>query len=112
MDTQAINSAGNPIAPNPKPISSSSSRAAQSSSASNGDTVNLSKEAQSLLRRDGTLANTTKYAGGEQKKISVSDNNDVVLEIIDSQTQEVVRTVPSEEQRELRNAIRNELDKI
>jgi uncharacterized FlaG/YvyC family protein len=112
MDTQAINSVGNPIAPKLKPITSSSSLVVQNSSASTEDTVNFSKEAQSLARRDGASANTTNYAGGEQKKISVSDNNDVVLEIIDPQTQEVVRTVPSEEQLELRNAIRNELDKV
>jgi hypothetical protein len=112
MDTQAINSAGNPIAPKPKPITSSSGLEAQNSTVSTGDIVSLSREAQSLARRDGVSANTTNSAGGEQKKISLSDNNDVVLEIIDPQTQEVVRTVPSEEQLELRNAIRNELDKV
>jgi len=115
MDTQAVNSAGNPtapIGPKSKPIASSSNSAAQTSSASTGDTVNLSQEAQSLVRRDRAPANIKNYAGDEQKKISVSDNNDVVLEIIDPQTQEVVRTVPSEEQLELKKAIRNELDKV
>jgi len=112
MDTQAINSVGNPIAPKPKPITSSSSVAAQNSSASTGDTVNLSQEAQSLVRRDGASANTTNSADGEQKKLSISDNNDIVLEIRDPQTQEVVRSVPSKEQLELRKAIQNELDKI
>jgi len=113
MDTQAVNSVGNPTGPKSKPITSSSLSAAKASSASTGgDTVKLSQEAQSLVRRDRAPANTTNYVGGEQKKISVSDSNDVVLEIIDPQTQEVVRTVPSEEQLELKNAIRNELDKI
>jgi hypothetical protein len=116
MDTQPVNSVGNPTAPigtKSNPIDSSSISAAQTSlGITGGDTVKLSQEAQSLARRDRAPAKTTNYAGGEQKKISVSDNNDVVLEIIDSQTQEVVRTVPSEEQLELKNAIRNELDKI
>jgi uncharacterized FlaG/YvyC family protein len=115
MDTQAIDSSGNPTAPiRPKsePIASSSHTAAKASSASTADTVKLSQEAQSIVRRDGAAANTTNYTGGEQKKISLSDNNDVVIEIIDPQTQEVVRTVPSEEQLELKKAIRNELDKI
>jgi uncharacterized FlaG/YvyC family protein len=115
MDTQAINSAGNPtvpIRPKSNPVASSSHTEAKASSGSTADKVKLSQEAQSMLRRDGAPSNTTKYTGGEQKKISLSDNNDVVLEIIDPQTQEVVRTVPSEEQLELKKAIQNELDKI
>jgi len=112
MDIQALNNARNSIVLKAKRITSSSGHAAQPSSASTGDKVSLSKEAQSLARRDGLSANTIKYPDSEQKKLSISDRNDIVLEIRDSQTQEVVRTVPSEEQLELKNAIRNELDKI
>ncbi len=111
MDTQAVNSVGNPTAPKPKPIASSSSPAAKPSS-TKGDTVSLSQEAQSLAQPDKASSSKTASAGSEQRKFSVTDNNDVVLEVIDPQTQEVVRTVPSEEQLELRDAIRNELDKI
>ena len=112
MDIQALNNARNPIVLKAKRITSSSGHAAQPSSASTGDKVSLSQEAQSLARRDRLSANTIKYPDSEQKKLSISDRNDIVLEIRDSQTQEVVRTVPSEEQLELKNAIRNELDKI
>jgi hypothetical protein len=112
MDTQAVNSVGNPTAPKPKPIASSSRSAAGSSPAPTGDKVNLSQEAQSLAQPDNASSNKTASAGIEQRKFSVTDSNDVVLEVIDPQTQEVVRTVPSEEQLELRDAIRNELDKI
>ena len=111
MDTQAVNSAGNPTAPKLKQVNSSSLSEKGSSPPVNQDTVNLSKEALSLAQRDGASANTTNYAGSEQKKFSVTDNNDVVLEVIDPETQEVVRTVPSEEELELKDAIRNELDK-
>ncbi len=112
MDTQAVNSAGNPTAPKPKPIAPSSSPTGESSPVKTGDTVSLSQEAQSLAQPDKASSSKTASAGSEQRKFSVTDNNDVVLEVIDPQTQEVVRTVPSEEQLELRDAIRNELDKI
>ena len=112
MDTQTVNSTGNPIAPKIEKVNSSPLSEKGSSAPINQDTVNLSQEAQSLVQRDGASANTTKYAGSEQKKFSFTDNNDVVLEVIDPQTQEVVRTVPSEEELELRDAIRNELDKV
>jgi len=112
MDTQAVNSTGNPTAPKLKPTASSSRSVADTSSAPNGDTVSLSQDAQDLAQQDKTSSSKTTHAGIEQRKLSVTDNNDVVLEVIDQQTQKVVRTVPSEEQLELRDAIRDELDKI
>ncbi len=112
MDTQAINNAGNPTAPKPKPTASSPRSAAETSSVPTGDKVSLSQEAQSLAQPEKASSSKTTSAGIEQRKLSVTDNNDVVLEVIDPQTQKVVRTVPSEEQLELRDAIRDELDKI
>ena len=114
MDTQAVNNAGNPTAPKPKPVASSPRSAAEPSTAPTptGDTVSLSQDAQSLAQPEKASSSKTTSAGIEQRKLSVTDNNDVVLEVIDPQTQEVVRTVPSEEELELRAAIRNELDKI
>ena len=112
MDTQAVNSTGNPTAPKPKPTASITRSVAESSSAPTGDTVSLSQDAQDLAQQDKTLSSKTTSAGIEQRKLSVTDNNDVVLEVIDQQTQKVVRSVPSEEQLELRDAIRDGLDKI
>ena len=112
MDTQAVNSAGNPTAPKPKPTASSPRSAAESSSAPTGDTVSLSQVGQDLAQPDKASSSTAAATGSEQRKFSVTDNNDVVLEVIDPQTQRVIRTVPSEEQLELRDAIRDELDKI
>ena len=111
MDTHAVNSTGNPTAPKLKQVDSSALSEKGSAPPSSQDIVKLSQEAQSLVQRDGASAKTTKYADGEQKKLSISDNNDIVVEIRDQQTQEVVRTIPSEEELELRDAIRNELDK-
>ena len=112
MDTQAVNSTGNPTTPKPKPTASSSRSVAVPSSATTGDTVSLSQDAQNLAQHDKALSSKTTSAGIEQRKLSVTDNNDFVLEVIDQQTQKVVRSVPSEEQLELRDAIRDELDKI
>jgi uncharacterized FlaG/YvyC family protein len=112
VDIQALNNAGIHIEPKPKRITSNSDHVAKPSSASTDDKVNLSQEAQILARRDGAPANTINYVDGEQKKLSISDNNDIVLEIRDPQTKEIVRTIPSKEQLELRVAIQNELDKI
>jgi uncharacterized FlaG/YvyC family protein len=112
MDTQAVNSTGNPTVPKLKKVNSSQISEKGSSIRPNQDKVSLSETAQSLVQRDGASADTTNYASSEQRKFSVTDNNDVVLEVIDPQTQEVVRTVPSEEELELRDAIRNELDKV
>ena len=112
MDTQAINSTGNPTAPRPKPTASSTRSLAEPSSAPTRDTVSLSQDAQDLSQQDKASSSITTSDGIEQRKLSVTDNNDVVLEVIDQQTQKVVRSVPSEEQLELKAAIRDELDKI
>jgi uncharacterized FlaG/YvyC family protein len=112
MDIQAINSVINPTAPKPKLIVSSSRSKEESSSASTGDTVSLSKESQDFAQQDKASSSKTTSAGIEHRKLSVRDNNEVVLKVIDPQTQEVVRTLPSEEQLELKDAIRDVLDKI
>ena len=112
MDTQAVSSAGNPTAPKPKPTASTPSSATGPSSTPTRDTVSLSEEGQGLAQPEKTSSSKTASAGSEQRKFSVTDHNDIVLEVIDPQTQKVIRTVPSEEQLELRDAIRDELDKI
>ncbi|MBC8284117.1 MAG: flagellar protein FlaG [Nitrospinae bacterium] len=112
MDTQAINNVVNPTAPKPKATAPKSSSDAGASTAPTGDTVSLSKQSQELAQQGPTTPDTTATAGSEQRKFAVTENNDVVLKVIDPQTQEVVRSVPSEEQLQLRDAIRNELDNI
>ena len=111
MDTQAVNNTGNPTVAKLKQVNSSPLSEIGSSTAPNQDKVNLSQKALSLSRAD-KISPSKVSNGSEQKKFSVTDNNDVVLEVIDPKTQEVVRTVPSEEELELRDAIRNELDKV
>jgi uncharacterized FlaG/YvyC family protein len=112
MDTQSVYSTGNPTTPKLKQVNSSPLTEKGSLNLTTQDKVNLSQKARSLAQMNKVSPSETVSNKSEQKKISVSDNNDVVFEVIDPETQEVVRTVPSEEQLSLRQAIRNELDKI
>jgi hypothetical protein len=111
MDTPVVNKSGSPVIPKPKPHVSSSHSTAVSLPALSTDTVKLSIKGQSLAEADRVSINNPLPSGIENTKLSVTENNDVVLEVIDPKTKEVVRTVPSEEQLELREAIRNELNK-
>jgi hypothetical protein len=48
--------------------------------------------------------------GSELRKIDVTDDNQVVIKIVDSQTQKVVRQIPPEEEVSLKQAIQENLD--
>ena len=112
MDAQAINNVVNPTALRPKSTAYSSRSDAVASTAATEDIVSLSKKGKDLAQQGSKTPSATTPTGSEQRKFEVTENNDVVLEVIDPQTQEVVRSVPSEEQLELRDAIRSELDNI
>ena len=111
MDIQAVNSAGNPTAPKPQSPSSSSGPKSRSAPVPkpSGDTVDLSSQGQALAQT-GKGGKTS--SNNEQRKFSVTDDNDVVLQVIDSKTQKVIKSVPSEEEMQLRNAIRDGVSKI
>ena len=112
MDAQAINNVVNPTAIRPKSTASNSRSDAGASNAATEDIVSLSKKGKDLAQQGSETPSATKPTASQQRKFEVTENNDVVLEVIDPQTQEVVRSVPSEEQLELRDAIRSELDSI
>ena len=95
MDTQAVNSAGNPKVPPPKTQSSASSTGSKAvatpETKASGDSVDLSSEAQALVEsKKGGQASSN----SEQRKFSVTDDNDVVLQVIDPKTQKVVNLFP------------------
>ena len=46
------------------------------------------------------------------RKFSVTDGNDVVLKIVDNKTREVVKQIPSEEELQLKSAIRDGIENI
>ena len=107
MDTQAINSTKSLIALKPNTNISSKPSAEDSKASSNTDIVNLSQDARDKVSSSKKISTVI-----GDRKLSVTDNNDVVLEVIDPQTQKVVRTIPSEEQLDLKAAIRKEIDKV
>ena len=113
MDTEAVNSAGNPTVPPPKKQSSSSSSKPKvvptHEPKKSEDSVDLSKNAKALAEviNGGSLSSINK-----QKKFSITDGNDVVIQVIDPNTQEVVKSIPSEEEIQLKNAIRDGINDI
>ena len=109
MDTQSVNNVGNPLAAKPKPAVTTSP--SKTSNPPTEDTVSLSMEGQNLALGKVEPSSDSSF-GNEQRKFSVTENNDFVFKVIDPKTQEVVKSVPSEEQLELQDAIRNELENI
>ena len=113
MDTKAVNSAGNPTVPPPKKQSSSSSAehiaVPSSGPKQSEDSVDLSARAKALSQNSnvGTPSSNSKHT-----KFSVTEGNDVVIEVIDPKTQEVVKSIPSEEEIQLKNAIRDGINDI
>ena len=109
MDTQPVKNVGNPLAA--KPTAAVTKSPSKTSNPPAEDTVSLSKEGHDLALRK-VESSSDSSLGSEQRKFSVTENNDVVLKVIDPKTQEVVKSVPSEDQLQLKDAIRNELENI
>jgi uncharacterized FlaG/YvyC family protein len=113
MDTPAVNSTGiSPVSP-PKtqsPASSSGSKAVQTSESKALDyKVDISSDVRGLIEGKKTVQEST---NNEQKKISVTDENDVIVQVIDPKTQKVVKSIPTEEQIQLKNAVRDGINDI
>ena len=113
MDTPAVNSAGiPPIRPSKEQSSSSSSgsKSVQTSEPKGlDDKVDLSLKAKVLVENKNGVQTST---NNEQKKFSVTDDNDVVIQVIDPKTQQVVKSIPTEEQIQLKNAVRDGINDI
>jgi len=109
MDTQPVKNVGSPLAAKSTPAVTKSP--SKTSNPPAEDTVSLSKEGNDLALRKVESSSESSFIS-EQRKFSMTENNNVVFKVIDPKTQEVVKSVPSEEQLELKDAIRNELDNI
>ena len=73
------------------------------------DTVSLSQRGQAAVSQP-LQSNNGGPTGSELRKIDVTDDNQVVIKIVDSQTQKVVRQIPPEEEVSLKQAIQENLD--
>ncbi len=124
MESQPISPGGKPdVAPARKPaVSNESVKKANPTPPASGveDTVTLSNQSKQVQSRptqsknppENNAPSPTAEASDNKKLLSVTENNDVVMKIIDKKTQEVVKQIPSEEQLNLKDAIRNVVDDI
>jgi uncharacterized FlaG/YvyC family protein len=113
MDTPIVDSGGVSLIRQTKTQSSSSSSGSKADQTSEPkgleDKVDLSSKAKVLVaNKNGAQISTN----NEQKKFSVTDNNDVVIQVIDPKTQQVVKSIPTEEQIQLKNAVRDGINDI
>ena len=111
MDSQAIG----PVEKNSiqvgRKLSSEGSKAPSggSSTGQQNDTVSLSQRGQAAVSQP-LKSNNSGQTGSELRKIDVTDNNQVVVKIVDGKTQKVVRQIPPEEVVSLKQAIQENLD--
>ena len=111
MDSQAIG----PVEKNSiqvgRKLSSEGSKVPSggSSTGQQNDTVSLSQRGQAAVSQS-LKSNNSGQTGSELRKIDVTDNNQVVVKIVDGKTQKVVRQIPPEEVVSLKQAIQENLD--
>ena len=82
-----------------------------SSSGQINDTVSLSQRGQAAVSQE---VKDVKGGSVESKlrKIDVMDNNQVIIKIVDSETQKIVRQIPKEEEVRLKQAIQENLENM
>jgi len=75
-----------------------------SQSGAQTDTVSLSQRGQAAVSQQ-VESSGGNGAGSELRKVDVTDDNKVIVKIIDGRTQEVIRQVPEAEEVRLKQAI-------
>ena len=111
MDSQAIGPVEKNSIQVDRKLSSEGSKVPSggSTAGQQNDTVSLSQRGQAAVSQQ-IQSNNAGQTGSELRKIDVTDNNQVVVKIVDGQTQKVVRQIPPEEQVSLKQAIQENLD--
>ncbi len=132
MDIEVAKTTGNAPVEAPRPSSSTAKPAPASAPAVNvqtsevEDSVTLSKEAKNALTqsefsragKQGSKEAVIAESGSSntpssvERKLSVTDDNQVILKIIDGKTQKLVRQIPAEDVVRLKNAMRNFIDRL
>lgn len=124
MDNEAINPAKGPSVQASKPKTPSENPAPSAPPAdvnpASDDTVSLSPAAKEALEdstpeiRDvrNPKSETADPNLDKSRELQVTDSNEVILKIIDKKTREVVKQIPSEEEIQLKNAIRDGIEHI
>jgi fructose-specific phosphotransferase system component IIB len=83
-----------------------------SQSGAQTDTVSLSQRWTSRAVSQQVETSGGNGAGSELRKVDVTDDNKVIVKIIDGRTQEVVRQVPEAEEVRLKQAIQENVDNL
>ena len=111
MDSQAIGPVEKKIIQVDRKLSSEGSKVTSGGSATGqpNDIVALSQRGQAAVSQP-VQSSSGGPTGSELRKIDVTDDNQVVVKIVDGQTQEVVRQIPPEEVVSLKQAIQENLD--
>ena len=110
MDAQAIGPVEKAITQVSGEISSSGNKVPSGGSTKGAqtDTVSLSQRGQAAVSQQ-VQSNGGGKPGSELRKIDVTDDNKVIVKVVDSETQEVVRQIPKEEEMRLKQAIQENL---
>ena len=111
MDSQAIGPVEKNSIQGDRKLSSEGSKVPSggSTTGQQNDTVSLSQRGQAAVSQQ-IQSNNAGPTGSELRKIDVTDNNQVVVKIVDGKTQKVVRQIPPEEVVSLKQAIQDNLD--
>ena len=111
MDSQAIGPVEKNSIQVDRKLSSEGSKVPSggSTTGQQNDTVSLSQRGQAAVSQQ-IQSNNDGPTGSELRKIDVTDNNQIIVKIVDGQTQKVVRQIPKEEEVRLKQAIQENLD--
>ena len=113
MDTQAIGPVEKVSTQVSRENSSSGNKVPSGGSTTGAqtDTVSLSQRGQAAVSQQ-VQSNVGNTPGSELRKLDVTDDHTVVIKVVDSETQKVVRQIPKAEELRLRQAIQENLDNL
>ena len=111
MDAQAIGPVEKNAIQVDRKLSSEGSKVPSggSTAGQQADTVSLSQRGQAAVSQQAQ-SNNSGQTGSELRRIDVTDDNQVIVKIVDGKTQEVVRQIPKEAEVRLKQAIQENLD--
>ena len=113
MDAQAIGPVERATTQVQREISTSGNKVPSGGSTigAQTDTVSLSQRGQAAVSQQ-VQSNSGGKSGSELRKIDVTDDNQVIIQIFDGQPPKVVRQIPKAEEVRLKQAIQENVDNL
>ena len=113
MDAQAIGSVEKNTIQVDRKLSSEGNKVPSggSTAGQQADTVSLSQRGQAAVSQQ-VQSNGGSKSGSELRKIDVTDDNQVIIQIFDGQPPKVVRQIPKAEEVRLKQAIQENVDSL